>query len=72
MFGNNGSCSLILVILVRENFGEVEVAWCGTIENCKGGGCTWGGVAGCWCQVAKIVILSMFTVCHHLLTLKIN
>ena len=37
------------VILVRENFGEVVVIWCGTIGNCKGGGCTWGGIAVCWC-----------------------
>ena len=53
LFGNNGSCSLILVILARETFGEVDVPWCGTIGNCKGGGFTWEGVTVCWCSYVK-------------------
>ena len=46
--------------------GEVDVTWFGTIGNYKGGGCIWGGVAGCWCCLLMssiIVISSMFTVC---------
>ena len=76
LFSNNGWCLLILIKPVRENFGEVDVAWCGRIGNCKGGGCTWGGIAGCWycvlCQVSKIVIVAMFTVCPSSITLTIT
>ena len=54
LLGNNGSYSLILVILVRKSFGEVDVTWCGTIGNCKGGGYIWGGVA-LWCWRSLLI-----------------